>query len=439
MIEKSENLDLKLTDAHDAGAINTASIRVDVLSLSPTTHRSTTSRASTSQKTVSTKASTPEVLSITTPLITTTKSKGNEAITSEREEADVTTSVNSKFEATTVLNEEAERAQTTSKEDESATTGKEEERTTRKSEEDETSTANPISDLAELVATSAVITGNSSLPTTSTSPQTTESDFDAESTTEQKSTEEVTAEPLEESLDKNNDGILFTTSPEIFPDPQTLPSQLIDPEPSEDISTTSFLDGQESTKIADRNVVLATESNDVGTTEGSGASFEVTTEEISGDMRIIVEGTNEDKFKIDSSVEKGSMVRGIAVSVVSKGKKKSYTKLSLEDDSVFDIRPKQLYSGNKAYLFVKSPSLLGTSNTVKIVAEDKHSVANKEFTITTTALPSRTTAEDDLEAKIETTTAVEYVVSIPEDAPPGSTVYQIVEGSAKKVVGPPGM
>ncbi|KHJ81694.1 hypothetical protein OESDEN_18618, partial [Oesophagostomum dentatum] len=120
--------------------------------------------------------------------------------------------------------------------------------------------------------------------------------------------------------------------------------------------------------------------------------------------------------------------------------REGYTNLSLEGTNAFDIRPKQLYTGNKAYLFIKNPSLLTPSNTVTIKAEGESSSTSKVLTITASAL-EQSTAKDasDFVPENKEVEVEEYSFSISEDAPSGTTIGQIKDGAAKKVVGPPGL
>ncbi|KHJ90688.1 hypothetical protein OESDEN_09461 [Oesophagostomum dentatum] len=372
-------------EAHDAGTMQTASIHVDVLSLSPTTRRSTTKTVPT---TAYIAASSPlnltpplDMFGMTTPLATTKKSK-----------------------------EITEELETTLAEVDSTTA------------EDLTTTELPLADST----------------TASETQEATEETSKSEMTTS-KNSDEVTQSHSEEVTEESDD-IVFSTSTEIFDVTTELPTTAQDPIVEVVTAELQPLDESDVTTKSDEKISLVLASVDMEVVEGFGFSAETTTEESTEEIKIVVEGTTGGKFEFDGSLEKGSIVRGLAVSVVSSGKKKGYTNLALEGTNAFDIRPKQLYTGNKAYLFVKHPSLLTPSNSVTIKAEGEGSSSSKVLTITASA-SEQSTAKDvsDVVPENKAVEVEEYSFSISEDAPSGTTVGQIRDGGAKKVVGPPGL
>ncbi|EYC09200.1 hypothetical protein Y032_0061g3205 [Ancylostoma ceylanicum] len=382
-------------EAHDAGTMHTASIRVDVLSLSPTTRRSTTSTTSTTV--TSELPTTVEVLVITTPLVTTAKSS----------------------ESTT---------------------------------ESEHSTTN----IVELSSEDGTTSSNSpqSLPLEPTTlPETTESSHEMQTTLAQVENEEITSTLSDE--EENSDFTLPTTSPESSAEVHLTPDlsqsqnsaeerSTVDPQPSEEPQSTTLFKKDLEVTSEDSNIEIQEGSGtapEISSTqrvgEDSSAPVESTTQESNEVLKIVVEGTEEGKFNVDGALKKGSMIRGLAISITSTGKKKHYTKLSLEGSDAFDVRPKQLYSGNKAYLFLENPSSLSSSSVITITAEGKNSTATKEITIIGAS------SSDDVvehESNLEKTVdVVKHNFSISERAPSGSTVGQIKDGDSKKVIGPPGL
>ncbi|CAJ0602485.1 unnamed protein product [Cylicocyclus nassatus] len=435
-------------EAHDDGKINTASIRVDVLSLSPTTRRTTKITTSTTQETIPVVniTTTREVLSITTPLITTTKNPADGTKTGKSADAEVTASSSVENETTVAENIEVEVTETTGRVTKT-TSGKEEESATSEaielptsgSEENEESQKKTTTEISQPIPTAiiTIITTETSPPESSNPGPTTLGELDVQTTTAAADNlEEVTSETTAEVLDGSTEDALFSMASDIFTDSH--PSSTTAPTSTEENAMSE--NGQETTNPAKETITMTTTTLEEETTEISATSNEVitSTEEKRDEIKIVVEGAEEDKFHIEGSLESGSLLRGLAVSVISGEKKKGYTKLLLADDSIFDIKPKHLYSGNKAYLFVKNPSLLSTSNAVKIMAEGKSSTAAKEITITAIP-PARTESKNDVNVESEMINVIEYKVSIPEDAPSGFTVYQIKDGDRRKLVGPPGV
>ncbi|KIH65922.1 hypothetical protein ANCDUO_03750 [Ancylostoma duodenale] len=385
-------------EAHDAGTMHTASIRVDVLSLYPTTRRSTTSTTSTTTVT-SELPTTVEALVITTPLVTTVKSS----------------------ESTT---------------------------------ESEPSTAS-ISELSAEAGTTSSVAPQSLPLELTTSLESNESSHNLQTTLAQDDKEEITSTLPDEATEENSDSTLPTPSPQSSAEVHMTPDVSQFQHSAEEHSTveSQHADELQSTTSSGKDLELTTEGSDVeihessGTdpevnstekgTEGNDATITSTTQESNEELKIVVEGTEEGKFSVEGALRKGSIIRGLAISVTSTQKKKHYTKLSLEGSDAFEIRPKQLYSGNKAYLFLENPSSLSSSTVVTITAEGKNSMATKEITITGTS--SSDEGVERASNSEKTVDVVEYNFSISESASSGSIVGQIKDGDSKRVVGPPGL
>ncbi|KAK6747226.1 hypothetical protein RB195_000442 [Necator americanus] len=378
-------------EAHDAGTMHIANIRVDVISLSPTTRRSTTTPASTTPIVESTTTGTSrKILEFTTPLITTTKS------------------VESTLEA-------------------------------------EQSTEN-------ILRSSTVVDGGSAesspLPSTTKTTAVEFTEISLEDQTlmsETGSKEATTSRGVDASSTEDPDFTLPTTTADISTteSPSTLLLQSMD----DDIPVVRFGSASHSEKSTsesttpEENLMFTTEVSNMKDEEGSGESTEFsTTAKDTEELKIVIEGTKEGEFKVKNSIGKGDMVRGLAVSILSNSKHNPFAKLSLEGSQAFDIRPKLLYSGSKAYLFARELPETNTPIVVTIIAEGENSLDTKTIKITTTSPPRGNTNDKDVSSSGERTVdIVEYNFSISENAPSGSTVGQIEDGSGKKVVGPPGL
>ncbi|RCN41820.1 hypothetical protein ANCCAN_12199 [Ancylostoma caninum] len=377
--------------------MHTASIRVDVLSLSPTTRRSTTSTTSTAV--TSELPTTVEVLVVTTPLVTTAKSSESTA-------------------------------------------------------ESEPSTAS-ISELSSESGTTSSVAPQSLPVEPTASLETSESSHEMQTTLAQDDKEEITSTLRDENTEENIDFTLPTASPQSSAEVHLMPDVSQFQNSAEQRSTVDspHSDEAQSTMSSGKDLELTSEGSDIEIQESSGTVLEVSTtqqsredsdvpvmsstQESNEELKIVVEGTEEGKFSVEGALRKGSIIRGLAISVTSTQKKKHYTKITLEGSDAFEIRPKQLYSGNKAYLFLKNPSSLSSSAAITITAEGKNSMATKVITIAGT--PPVDEGVEHASNPEKMVDVVEYNFSISERAPSGSTVGQIKDGDSKRVVGPPGL
>ncbi|VDN31313.1 unnamed protein product [Cylicostephanus goldi] len=268
-------------EAHDAGKINTASIRVDVLSLSPTTRRTTKITTSTTQETVPVKITTTrEALSITTPLITTTKNPAD-GTTVESNISEVTASSSNENENVTKTNDEGEATKVTEKIIES-TTGREEEGTTTESEkitaveseENEKSEEKSTMEVSKPTSTVEVTSLETPLPETSTSGLTTEEEVDVRTTAAaSEGVEEVTSKTTDKVLDDSTEDALFTIASDVFTDPQPSSTTGLTSTEGNAVSENE----QETTSPNEGTTILTTTELREETAESSTISNEVTT------------------------------------------------------------------------------------------------------------------------------------------------------------------
>ncbi|VDL75197.1 unnamed protein product [Nippostrongylus brasiliensis] len=172
--------------------------------------------------------------------------------------------------------------------------------------------------------------------------------------------------------------------------------------------------------------------------EGSGGEPEPISSTASSDeedeeIEVFVDGAVNGTFQAETLLRDGDLLRGLTVSVkITPKRKNSYTKLSLDRVDAVDIKPKLLYSGSKAYLFVKNSSALNGSLMIKIMAERPNAASIKEIIVMGT--PKKQARIEKPRKAVE-----EYVFSVPEDSLSGTTVGQIKDGESKRVVGPPGL
>ncbi|RCN43005.1 hypothetical protein ANCCAN_10964 [Ancylostoma caninum] len=264
--------------------------------------------------------------------------------------------------------------------------------------------------------------------------------------------EEITSTLRDENTEENSDFTLPRASPQSSAEVHLMPDVSQFQNSAEEHSTVDqqHSDEIQSTMSSGKDLEITLEGSDteiqessgtvpevISTSEGSSTPVTSSTQDSNEELKIIVEGSEEGKFSVEGALRKGSIIRGLAISVTSTQKKKHYTKITLEGSDAFEIRPKQLYSGNKAYLFLKNPSSLSSSAVVTITAEGKNSMATKVITIAGT--PPVDEAVEHASNPEKTVDVVEYNFSISERAPSGSTVGQIKDGDSKRVVGPPGL
>ncbi|KAK5966512.1 hypothetical protein GCK32_009604 [Trichostrongylus colubriformis] len=511
-------------EAHDDGSMQTASISVDVLSLSPTTRRSTTTPVPTTPSTTTTESTTPaDLLQTTTPLMTTsTVPKTPEAaespdalttpITSEHPETS-TTALNRKLSSSTP--ETLETAETS---EASETLKILMTSTTTEASDTPKGLIESVLDSSAIVETARDSNAPISMaPDTIVSPPaapstvpivsvsksvsnelkaasesgdgsvedhdlvlsatkldvkskevkqviTTEAPLSGEDPVESELTDDssellqpknVTAkgrsdEDDDEEEDRKENNIkavtegsgTSTASTEVVEDFEKAPALILSSTTASIVTETKEMTSGESSvpstpiaetasKVDDNNETATSESSI--TTQGLEAVSEEAEE-----LEVIFEGTKNGTFKLGSPVRSGDLVRGLAISLkIGPKGKNSYTNLSLDRTDIFDIRPKLIFTGNKAYLFVKDPALLSSPVTVKIMAERPNSASIKELTLL--GSPKKPSASV-LRTSPKSTDAVdEYEFSITEDTPSGSTVGQIRDGESKRVVGPPGL
>ncbi|PIO68023.1 cadherin domain protein [Teladorsagia circumcincta] len=437
-------------EAHDDGSMQTASISVDVLSLLPTTRRSTTTPAATTPASTTTERTTPttpaDLLQTTTQLITTSTAPeifsnsaldssainetSSEASTSESPVQDNTTT-SAGVPPTLPIAPLVPVSKTVSNELRAA------------SESDDDSSENE--DLV-LTALNREVTGE---PPNLLFP------LDATSSEQMMATE---ATLLKEELTSNKqvDGSSESLLPKIE-SAEELTSDDEESERKDDEVTISHEGSGTSTTSAevvettrgDLNGLPAFSSTEkpleedtsnktaftgISSTAAGLESLNAEAEEI----ELVFEGTKNGSFNMENSLKSGDLVRGLAISVkITPKGKNSYTNLSLDRTDIVDIRPKLLFPGNKAYLFVKDLSLLSSPITVKIMAERPTSASIKELVLQGSRSKSPSSALGS--AATNKSVVEEYEFSIAEDAPSGSTVGQIKDGESKRVVGPPGL
>ncbi|XGW29499.1 hypothetical protein V3C99_008936 [Haemonchus contortus] len=455
-----------LIEAHDDGSMETASIRVDVLSFSPTTRRKTTTAAPTTPSSTTTTRTTPaDLLQTTTPPVAVSTT--------------VELSIDSVLDSSSTSNTSSESS--TQKIPESDTTATPAVDTTAipavatpvvpvvpiipasksvsndlRSVQESDDTSNEDEDLVLTALNSDVSERppNPLLP--SGSVMTTESPLSKEHSHGPKLIDQSAEIPIprrdskgkqidddDDDLEAERDGgeteVEGSGTSSTSTDEEETTTDSFDATFVPDTSSSTDEVSKEEEIDNDTTLPASTSTTTESTTESTRES-ESSSEEAE-ELEIIFEGTKNGTFKIESStpLNPGDLVRGLAISLrISPKGKNSYTNISLDRTDVVDIKPKLLYTGNKAYLFVKNPSALSSPVRVKVMAERATSAAIKELTLVgspakSSSSPSET-ATDDGKVAVD-----EYEFSIAENAPSGSTVGQIKNGQSKRVVGPPGL
>uniref|UniRef100_A0A0K0CY25 IG domain-containing protein n=1 Tax=Angiostrongylus cantonensis TaxID=6313 RepID=A0A0K0CY25_ANGCA len=193
-------------------------------------------------------------------------------------------------------------------------------------------------------------------------------------------------------------------------------------------------------------------STSAGTTTPSTVVFqEITpTDVFKRKLELIFEGAQNNTLEIEKLLSKGDVLHGLALSVLSNSEgKRSPANLSLDRSDLFDIRPKLLYPGSKAYLFANGHSLDASTIPIKrielvqyfifaaqITAVALGSTSTRELTLTSVSRGQNFTENVERE---DMSSVIEYDLFIPENAESGSTIGQIEDGESKRVVGPPGL
>ncbi|KAK6043178.1 hypothetical protein COOONC_19316 [Cooperia oncophora] len=188
-------------------------------------------------------------------------------------------------------------------------------------------------------------------------------------------------------------------------------------------SSIGFPSSMETTASIEEILAEAEENNDTALTESPSTTptLQLPSEEAE-ELELVFEGTKNGTFKIGNSLKSGDL----------DFRTRTPTQTCRWTEQMLSILGIRHITGNKAYLFVKDPSLLSSSVAVKVMAERPSSVSIKELTL----LGSPRKASDPT-PKIATqskSVVKEYEFSIPEDAPSGSTVGQIEDGESKRVV-----
>ncbi|VDO23090.1 unnamed protein product [Heligmosomoides polygyrus] len=508
-------------EAHDDGSIQTADIRVDVLSLSPTTRRSTTTSITTEMTTVSKETtSAADALQTTTPLMTTTTVpktsedfRETQTVSSASSEEPLTTTSSENESSTlTVVKGSTDGSSTeiTDSEDFTLVALNNEFSSPQNSSEVEAGIEEGNTSLDKMVETTAPqLTSEDISQLRITTPVKFES-TEAPSTVEDTTTVQMSAESTTTHLGDKLDVVFNGTQNGTFKIKEALNSgTLTVVKGSTDGSSTEITDSEDFTLVALNNEFSSPQNSsevEAGIEEGNTSldkmvettapqltsedisqlrittpvKFESTeapstvedtttvqmsaesttthlgdsgsTEEESGDsidvevteLDVVFNGTQNGTFKIKEALNSGDLVRGLTISVrISPESKNSYTKLSLDNVDAVEIRPKLLFSGSKAHLFVKDPSLLTAPLKIKatvvflqIMAERSNAASIKELTLVgSTKKPTSSSGAVSQSKGV----VVEHSFSILEDSPSGTTVGQIKGGESKRVVGPPGL
>ncbi|VDM53872.1 unnamed protein product [Angiostrongylus costaricensis] len=155
------------------------------------------------------------------------------------------------------------------------------------------------------------------------------------------------------------------------------------------------------------------------------------------ELELIFEGVENNTLEIEKLLSKGDLLHGLALSVLSDSEgKRSPVNLSLDRSDLFDIRPKLLYPGSKAYLFAKGRPLDASTIPIKITAIAPGSTSTRELAFISVSRGQNFTENVERE---DMSSVIEYDLFIPENAESGSIVGQIEDGESKRVVGPPGL
>ncbi|WKY05512.1 hypothetical protein Q1695_006042 [Nippostrongylus brasiliensis] len=422
-------------EAHDGGTMHTTNIRVDVLALSPKIRRSSTTSTTSATSTLPPETSKAplEGLQTTTPLLTTTtvsdmSSTGTEAETSSSSSGHV-----SKEMSTTVESDESEEDTTTA---ESST-------------EQRTSPFVTMESMLTTVTESASSTEALSLSTDSGTEeiidralsdllQTTSTEIierNATSSSKEATTTDTSVEVASvevSSLESDPNSQVQGKSTRVHLMSESAENRLLNSNSNEDVDDNDEKEEEDVKEVEEKSLSAPVVK------EGSGGEPEPISSTASSDeedeeIEVIVDGAVNGTFQAETLLRDGDLLRGLTVSVkITPKRKNSYTKLSVDRVDAVDIKPKLLYSGSKAYLFVKNSSALNDPLMIKIMAERPNAASIKEIIVMGT--PKKQARIEKPRKAVE-----EYVFSVPEDSLSGTTVGQIKDGESKRVVGPSGL
>ncbi|GMR47524.1 hypothetical protein PMAYCL1PPCAC_17719, partial [Pristionchus mayeri] len=193
--------------------------------------------------------------------------------------------------------------------------------------------------------------------------------------------------------------------------------------PSTTVTTT-----ESTTTTVPSTTVTTTESTPTSTTEvPSTTSATESTTEPPSEFRVRMEGLSEDgSIPVKAGLAKGELINDFSIHVEREGRPDgTLFNVTIDRSDLFDIQPKSVEQGGKAFLFVRNPHLIRETKNLTITIKTASSSSSDSLSLPVSLI-------SDSSSEI-------FRFSVPESSPNGMKVGDLPSRSIDKVFGIEGL